>query len=87
MLNFLLVSALVCFVLLIVGGVIAFHVALVILPVLLYFLPAIIAWRRGHAHRFSIFLLNVLLGWTMLGWFALLAWSVVSDGRRAALAN
>lgn len=43
----------------------------------LYFLPAIIAWNKKS--RTGIFLLNLLLGWTLLGWIAALIWSVTSE--------
>lgn len=50
---------------------------LLILPILLplYFLPAIIAGARSHPNTTSIFLLNLFLGWTFLGWIASLIWS------------
>lgn len=44
----------------------------------LYFLPGIIAANRGHPNGGSIFLLNLLLGWTFLGWVVALVWSVSS---------
>ena len=42
---------------------------------LLYFLPTIIATRRNHKNMVSLFLFNLLLGWTFLGWVAALIWS------------
>ena len=37
-----------------------------------YFVPSIIAALRSHPRRWSIFVLNLLLGWTVVGWvFAL----------------
>ena len=33
---------------------------------LLYFLPVIIAFVRGHESRWGIFLMTLFLGWTML---------------------
>jgi T4 superinfection immunity protein len=35
-----------------------------------YFVPAIIAFYRRHQHRWAIAVLNLLLGWTGLGWVA-----------------
>ena len=32
-----------------------------------YFLPSLIAFAREHKNRLAIFLLNLLLGWTVLG--------------------
>lgn len=41
-----------------------------------YFLPFLIALLRGHRNVFGVFVLNLFLGWTMLGWIAALAWSL-----------
>lgn len=41
-----------------------------------YLLPAIIAASREHHQGGSIFVLNLLLGWTVLGWVIALIWSV-----------
>ena len=41
-----------------------------------YFLPSFIAFSRAHKDRFAIFLLNLFLGWTILGWVAVLIWSL-----------
>lgn len=46
-----------------------------ILLLVIYFLPTIIAAIRSHNNGFSIFLLNLLLGWTVLGWIFALIWS------------
>ncbi|MBG8556154.1 superinfection immunity protein [Hymenobacter guriensis] len=48
-----------------IGAAIAFGI---------YFLPAIIG--RNHRQSGSIALLNLLLGWTIIGWIAALIWSV-----------
>ncbi len=41
-----------------------------------YFLPTLIAFLRQHKNKLAIFLLNLLLGWTVLGWVVSLVWSV-----------
>ena len=41
----------------------------------IYFLPDWIAQSRGHPNRGSIFILNLFLGWTFLGWVAALVWA------------
>lgn len=48
---------------------------------LCYFIPALIASRRKHHQRTAIFLLNLLLGWTFLGWVGALVWSVTAVQR------
>jgi hypothetical protein len=50
----------------------------VIVAAVLYFLPAVIAWCRGHHNRGAIFALNLLLGWTFVGWVAALVWSLTA---------
>lgn len=44
----------------------------------IYFLPSIIAVSRRHHNAFAICLLNLLLGWTVLGWVGSLVWSVTA---------
>lgn len=44
---------------------------------LLYFLPTILAVRRGHEIT-PILLLNLFFGWTVIGWFAMLLWATLS---------
>jgi hypothetical protein len=44
----------------------------------LYFLPWLIALLRGHHNAAAIFMLNLLLGWTGLGWVVALVWSMTS---------
>ena len=42
---------------------------------ILYFLPSIIAAYRNHPNVAGILILNVFLGWTLLGWVGALIWS------------
>ena len=46
-----------------------------------YFLPSLIAFLRRHKNKIAIFLLNLLLGWTVLGWVVSLVWSVMEQDR------
>lgn len=41
----------------------------------IYFIPYALAHSRKHASRTGIGLLNLLLGWTVLGWIAALIWA------------
>lgn len=50
---------------------------LIILAIVLYFLPTLIAVLRKHKNKLAVFLLNLLLGWTVLGWIVALIWSVM----------
>jgi Superinfection immunity protein len=40
-----------------------------------YFLPALVARERTHHQVLAIFMLNLLLGWTLLGWVGALIWA------------
>jgi Superinfection immunity protein len=44
---------------------------------LLYFLPTILA--RHKADAFAIFLVNLFLGWTVIGWLVALVWACAAD--------
>lgn len=46
---------------------------------LFYFLPAIIAAARSKRDLASIFVLNLLLGWTAIGWVVALVWALKTD--------
>ena len=56
------------------GGMVAVVVASVVVGVLLYVVPSIIAHRRGHPNFPSILCLNLLLGWAFVGWVGALVW-------------
>jgi hypothetical protein len=44
----------------------------------MYFLPAIIAAARQHRQTLAIFALNLLLGWSVIGWIIALVWSLTA---------
>ena len=44
---------------------------------LIYFVPAIIAKRRHIENLEAIFLVNLVFGWTILGWIGALIWSII----------
>ncbi|GEA85173.1 superinfection immunity protein [Cellulomonas gelida] len=45
-----------------------------------YLLPWAIAATRGKAARWGIFWVNLLLGWTLVGWVATLVWACLPHG-------
>lgn len=57
----------------------------VILAVLLslftlgYLLPTTIAIIRRRTNTMAIFVLDLFLGWTLIGWVVALVWSVATD--------
>jgi hypothetical protein len=44
----------------------------------LYLVPTLIAWIRGHEQKVAITALNLLLGWSVIGWIGSLVWSLTS---------
>ncbi|MDE0509511.1 MAG: superinfection immunity protein [Gammaproteobacteria bacterium] len=46
-----------------------------------YFAPSIIAKTRKHRNLPALFVLNLLTGWSLLGWVASLVWSLWRDTR------
>ena len=54
-----------------------------IVAIAAYLLPAIIAGQRGHPSHTAIAVLNIVLGWTLIGWFLALIWSLTGPGKPA----
>ncbi len=61
-----------------------FTVSLVFLVFfIISFIPAIVAFARKHRSRWTISVLNVLLGWTVVGWVVTLVWAFSYPGEKA----
>jgi len=56
--------------------------AFVIAGLVAYFLPAIVARAREHQQMPAIFMLNLLLGWTLFGWAAAMVWAFTAQPRQ-----
>lgn len=56
------------------------NITLAIVIMTLYFLPTIIGNRKRNAN--AIFVLNLFLGWTFIGWVIALVWAVSKDAGR-----
>jgi hypothetical protein len=52
------------------------QIVIIIFALIVYFIPTLIA--IGKKHSMGIFVLNLFLGWTLLGWVIALIWSVSS---------
>lgn len=53
------------------------EVILFFLGIALYLLPSILGWNKSNAG--AIIALNILLGWTFIGWVVALVWALTSD--------
>ena len=54
-------------------------IVVILLILLVYFLPSLVATLRHHRNGLAIFVFNLLLGWTCLFWVLALVWSVTSN--------
>jgi hypothetical protein len=59
-----------------IEGLMAGLGAFMFLLLILYFLPAIIAYWRRHEYRHVILALNIVAGWTGIAWIAAIIWAV-----------
>lgn len=55
-----------------------------VFAITLYLLPWLEAWRRGHSKTSAICALNILFGWTFIGWGIALVWTLTEGGTRNA---
>jgi hypothetical protein len=60
-----------------IAGPLAIGTLIFIASAVIYFLPAIVGRNRRNA--MPIFLLNLFLGWTLLGWVVALVWAAMPD--------
>ena len=50
-------------------------ILLFIIPLFIYFIPWIVASSRNLNNSNQIFILNLFLGWTLVGWVVALVWA------------
>jgi hypothetical protein len=52
---------------------------MIIIGLMLYALPSMLAWTRQRQHRWRITAINLLLGWTVIGWIVALLMTYVYE--------
>jgi hypothetical protein len=50
---------------------------MIVVGAALYVLPSLLAWKAESPRRLKITLINLLLGWTVIGWIAALVMTYV----------
>jgi hypothetical protein len=50
----------------------------VVFPVI-YFVPAMVAHKKHHPNATAIFVLDLFLGWTFIGWVLALVWACTNN--------
>jgi hypothetical protein len=56
-----------------------------VLATLAYFFPTIAALRYRHPRQLEILYLNILLGWTVVGWAIALQWALQASKRPGSM--
>jgi Superinfection immunity protein len=54
-------------------------VELILILIALYMIPSIVAGFRNKRNSGAIVALNILLGWTLVGWTVALVWALTTD--------
>ncbi|KAA0126724.1 superinfection immunity protein [Chryseobacterium sp. SN22] len=52
------------------------HILILLIFIPSYFIPTFIALSRKKTNTLSIFALNLLLGWSLIGWAGALIWAL-----------
>ncbi len=52
---------------------------LLIICIFIYFVPSIVAYQRKKRDLTPILLINIFLGWTLIGWVVAIIWAVSSE--------
>ena len=54
-------------------------IVLFLIAVLIYLIPSLVALNNKKANSGAIFALNLLLGWSIIGWVGALIWAITKD--------
>ena len=55
------------------------RITTVIVVLVIYLLPSIIAFARGHRNKQALAKFNLFGGWTIFGWITALVWSLYAE--------
>lgn len=51
----------------------------------IYFIPMIAALARNHPNKAAIILVNIFLGWSLIGWIVALVWAFTKPNTQAPI--
>ena len=57
----------------------ALLIIIIIVSLIVYFAPSIIAVHRKCVRTTAIVLVNLFLGWSLMGWFGAMIWAFVDE--------
>jgi len=49
---------------------------LLVVGAVVYFVPSVVAWHLGVKSIKSIFYVNLVFGWTIIGWIVAMMWAM-----------
>ena len=58
------------------GGLGIFSIVLILIGLVVYFIPTIVAVKRDHPNKVAIICVDIFLGWSFLGWVVALVWAL-----------
>ena len=54
-------------------------IVFILIGIGVYFLPSFVAGNKKKKNTTAIFILNLFLGWTLIGWVISLVWACMED--------
>lgn len=54
-------------------------ILIVLISLAIYFLPTILGYSKKKKNAGAILVLNLLLGWSIIGWVIALIWATTND--------
>jgi len=51
----------------------------ILIALVIFFLPTVIAFVKNRKYRWVVLFVNVVAGFTLIGWFGALIWSIAED--------
>ena len=61
------------------------EILIIIIPLIIYFIPSIVGRKQRNFN--SILLLNIFLGWSIIGWVVALIWAVSKEKKETLIVN
>ena len=65
-------------------GISLSHLIIFAVIIAIGFVPSIIAFARNHAQKWIVLALNIVLGWTGVGWVGALVWAIIGKSASTA---
>ena len=59
------------------GGLSIWQIGVLLIAIPIHLSPSIIAFVRDHSHKWAVVAINVLTGWTGIGWIVALVWALI----------